>query len=125
MASSKPARHQLVIDAGPQGAGRGGHSHADALSVQLTVGGEALLTDPGTFVYVDSTAERTRFRGTASHNTVKVDGLGQADPAGPFGGQGHPHPTVNRWGSRKAFAFFAARPAQYRRSHTPTHNHLR
>jgi len=119
MSSSKPATHQLVIDAGPQGAGRAGHSHADALSVQVTVGGEALLTDPGTFVYVDSAGERNRFRGTASHNTVQVDGLSQAEPAGPFGWQGQPDTTVNRWVTRKTFDFFAGSGTGYSRLKEP------
>ena len=42
---------QLVIRAGLQGTGSGGHSHADALSICLQSQGRALLIDPGTFEY--------------------------------------------------------------------------
>ena len=41
----------LVFDAGPHGFLNGGHAHADALAVVLTVGGEPLLVDPGTATY--------------------------------------------------------------------------
>src|SRR5712691_7929290 len=58
MRSSSPIAYQLMIDAGPQGAGRAGHGHADALSVQLSGNGKPLLIDPGTLAYVDSSSER-------------------------------------------------------------------
>src|SRR2546427_1518203 len=83
--SPNPLTRRLVIDAGSHPAGRGGHRHADALSVQLAVKGQPLLIDPGTFAYVDSDGERNRFRGTAGHNTAQVDDLSQAEPSGPFG----------------------------------------
>jgi hypothetical protein len=67
---------QLFIDAGPQGALTGGHGHADALSIQLIVNGRPTLIDPGTFCYV--CPERDRFRGTAAHNTLQVDGRDQS-----------------------------------------------
>ena len=53
---------QLVIDAGPLGAGSGGHGHADALSVCLVREGRNLLRDPGTFEYVGESGERSRLR---------------------------------------------------------------
>jgi len=84
MVDALPARRQLFIDAGPQGAFTGGHGHADALSVQLAVDGAMWLIDPGTASYVPPTAEREAFRRTAAHNTLEVDGRSQAEPTGPF-----------------------------------------
>jgi hypothetical protein len=107
MCSSFPAEHRLVIDAGPQGAGRAGHGHADALSVQLAVGGQPLLIDPGTLSYVRPNNERDTFRGTAAHSTVQIDGLNQADPAGPFGWKHLPIVKVNRWLTGETFDFFS------------------
>src|SRR2546422_447775 len=68
MAGSEPSPSQLLIDAGPQGAGAAGHGHADALSVQLSVGGRECLVDSGTFSYLWDRKERNQFRGTGAHN---------------------------------------------------------
>jgi len=96
---------QLFIDAGPQGALTGGHGHADALSIQLVTTGRPVLIDPGTFCYV--CPERDRFRGTAAHNTLQVDGRDQAQPKGPFAWTGMPETTVDRWHTSEAFDVFA------------------
>ena len=98
-------RAQFFIDAGPMGVFAGGHGHADALSVQLVMDGRLVLIDPGTFCYV--CPERNRFRGTAAHNTLEVDGCDQATPAGPFAWTGMPETTVDRWHSAVKFDFFA------------------
>jgi hypothetical protein len=90
---------QVVIDAGPQGAGRAGHGHADALSLCLSLNGEPWLVDPGTFAYAGSGNERLEFRGTQAHNTLQVDGLSQAKAAGPFAWNRLPHTRVDCWHS--------------------------
>ena len=77
---------QLVVKAGPFGEGSGGHSHSDVLSLTARVGCREILIDPGTFTYVADPAERNRFRGSAAHNTVRIDGRDQAVPAVPSGG---------------------------------------
>jgi hypothetical protein len=99
------ANSQLFIDAGPQGALAAGHGHADALSIQLITAGRPVLIDPGTFCYV--CPERDRFRGTAAHNTLQVDGRDQARPYGPFGWTNLPETTVDRWQTCETFDFFA------------------
>jgi hypothetical protein len=87
----------MVMDAGPFGPGAAGHSHADALSVLLNVRGEEWLIDPGTFTYVGKASAREEFRGTAAHNTVRIDGFSQADPAGPFRWENPPEVQIRRW----------------------------
>lgn len=79
-----PGRDHLVFDCGRHGFLNGGHAHSDALSIVLTVAGRALLIDPGTATYTMDPAMRDRFRGTAMHNTVMVDGRPQAEPRGAF-----------------------------------------
>ena len=74
----------MVIDAGPHGFLNAGHSHADALSLDLAVSGQPLLVDPGTFTYTTSPTWRDAFRETASHNAATVDGIGSAAVGGPF-----------------------------------------
>jgi hypothetical protein len=86
-----------VVDAGPFGPFRGGHTHAGKLSLTLCRNGEWLLFDPGTYTYVADPALRDRFRGTAMHNTVRIDGLDQAEPAGPFAWREPPHVRLTSW----------------------------
>jgi hypothetical protein len=65
----------VFVDCGPVGlAGRGGHGHNDITSLEATLDGVPLLLDPGTFTYTGSPEWRNRFRSTAAHNAVEVDG---------------------------------------------------
>jgi hypothetical protein len=75
---------RLIFDTGPMGMDAGGHAHADALSLLMTVDDRPLLVDPGTFVYNRAPEWRAYFRGTRAHNTVSVDGVDQTEPAGTF-----------------------------------------
>ena len=99
---------QLVIDAGAQGAIAAGHGHADALSIQLSQSGRELLIDPGTCEYVGKDNTRDRFRGTAAHNTIQVDGRDQSEPKGPFSWNSLITPKVDKWVTGKNFDLFAA-----------------
>jgi hypothetical protein len=78
------AGDHLVFDAGRHGYLNGGHAHADALAVTLTVSGRPLLIDPGTATYTMDPESRDRFRSTSMHNTVVLDGRQQSRPRGPF-----------------------------------------
>ena len=62
----------------------GGHGHADALSFWLSVRGRPIFVDPGTYLYHDGGAWRRYFRGTAAHNTIRVDGQDQAPIVSDF-----------------------------------------
>src|SRR6185503_16095739 len=73
-----------VLDAGPHGYRNGGHAHADALSLTLSIDGHPLLIDPGTSTYTMDSQLRDNMRSTASHNTVTFDGRSQSVPDGPF-----------------------------------------
>ncbi len=88
---------QLVADAGPFGPFSSGHSHADTLSFTLRTGYGEILVDAGTYTYVTSPELRDLFRGTAMHNTVRIDGLDQAQPAGPFGWKARPETSIRAW----------------------------
>jgi hypothetical protein len=113
-----------VIDAGPHGWGRGGHGHADALSLQLNAGGRAWLTDPGTGSYPSEKPERELFRGTAAHNTLEVDGRSQADPVHAFAWGSHPVTRVHCWHNGKRIALFHGAHDGYTRM-TPPVTHER
>jgi len=91
-------RH-VVLDGGPMGAGTAGHSHADALSLVVYDGERELLHDPGTFCYLSDPAGREWFRSPAAHNTVRVEGREQAEPAGLFSWRARPRVAVEQWES--------------------------
>lgn len=87
----------IVADAGPFGTGSGGHSHSDTLSLVVRRGEQDILIDPGTYTYISDPKWRNRFRGTAAHNTVRVNGRDQAVPAGPFRWTEKPAVQVHSW----------------------------
>jgi hypothetical protein len=90
--------HQLIFDVGPLGCPvSAGHGHADLLSLQCSVFGEPVIVDPGTYCYQGEPGWRDRFRGTAFHSTVTIDGAGQATPEGPFGWKERPRARLRRW----------------------------
>jgi hypothetical protein len=93
----------VIIDAGSFGFGGAGHSHSDTLSCIVSVGAQDLLIDPGTYTYVGGPLWRDRFRGSAAHNTVRIDGLDQATPAGPFRWRDTPQVQMLSWYSTSEF----------------------
>lgn len=50
----------------------GGHGHFDKLHLDLTIGGEDFLIDPGRYTYADS-RERRELKGSRYHNSLLVD----------------------------------------------------
>jgi hypothetical protein len=69
-----PQTH-LIVDCGDVGMrGRGGHGHNDILSFELFLNGFNVVTDCGAYLYTASREWRNRFRSTAFHNTLQVDG---------------------------------------------------
>lgn len=74
--SYEDARY-LIFDCGPLGAGN--HGHMDLLSFEAAAYGKPLIVDPGRYTYDEAGPVnwRARFRGTAYHNTVLVDGKNQ------------------------------------------------
>jgi Heparinase II/III-like protein/Heparinase II/III N-terminus len=83
LVAMKRGNVSALFDAGPFGPWSAGHSHADTLSLIVSVGAQDILIDPGTYSYLDPQWRET-FRGTAAHNTICIDGKDQATPAGPF-----------------------------------------
>jgi hypothetical protein len=106
--SRSAAGEHLVVDGGPHGFRNGGHAHADALSMTLSVRGRRLLIDPGTACYTADPAERDRFRSTAAHNTVVVNGQSQSLPAGPFHWKRVADARVHRWRTAVGFDYLDA-----------------
>jgi hypothetical protein len=98
---------RLVADAGPLGyLSIAAHGHADALALTLSLGGVPFLIDPGTYAYHTQKRWRDYFRGTAAHNTLRVDEMDQSVIGGNFLWTRHararciewaPGPELDRW----------------------------
>jgi len=76
---------RLIVDGGELGyLSIAAHGHADALSFTLSVAGNEVLIDPGTYAYHTQKKWRDFFRGTSAHNTIRVDGVDQSVSGGNF-----------------------------------------
>jgi heparinase II/III-like protein len=91
----------IVVDAGPFGPWGSGHSHSDTLSLTVRVGVRDILIDPGTYTYTE-TSTREAFRGSAAHNTIKIDGGDQAIPVNPFRWRDQPAVRILNWETNPA-----------------------
>lgn len=75
----------FILDCGPLGyLSLAAHGHADALSFTLSVGGKEFLIDPGTYAYQADKEWRDYFKGTAAHNTIRIDRENQSIVGGNF-----------------------------------------
>jgi uncharacterized heparinase superfamily protein len=77
-------RSVVLFDAGEIGWDpQPGHAHADTLSYELSFDETRVVVDAGVYDYAPS-AERAYARGTASHNTLELDGMDQSEMWGVF-----------------------------------------
>jgi hypothetical protein len=60
------------------------HGHADALSFCMSIGGDPVFVDAGTYDYFSYPAWRNYFRSTKAHNTVEIDDRSQSESKGAF-----------------------------------------
>ncbi|MBV9300560.1 MAG: alginate lyase family protein [Acidobacteriaceae bacterium] len=90
---------RIIFDGGPFGPGSAGHSHSDTLSVIANASGRPILIDSGTYIYVGSKELRNALRGSAAHNTIRVDGRDQAVSVGPFRWSNLPSARILTWES--------------------------
>jgi hypothetical protein len=75
MVVSRAGGNYLFTDFGEVGhKGRGGHGHNDTFSFELCLCGKPLIVDSGSPVYTGDLEAYDRYRSTAYHNTVRIDG---------------------------------------------------
>ncbi|MEQ8766154.1 MAG: alginate lyase family protein [Planctomycetota bacterium] len=80
-----PSEEYLLFDHGPLGMPPlRGHGHADALQICLSLAGEPLLIDPGTYRYHRGGAWREYFKSLRAHNTASLELLDPIPSHGPF-----------------------------------------
>lgn len=118
-------RHEdlyLLFNAGGTQKGRpASHRHNDLLSLEVSVGGRAFIVDPGSYVYSADLHERHRFRSTAYHSTVEVDGIEQnsIDPNLPFVIGSEAQPRMLEWTIGSNIESLAAEHYGYQRLRQP------
>ena len=125
----RAAGEHLLMDAGHHGFLNGGHAHADALSIVLSADGLPLLIDPGTSTYTMDPQTRDKFRSSAWHNTVIVDGRMQSEPEGPFHWRTRANARTLVWRPAPAFDFVEAEhdgyaPIGHRRAIVSLHDRV-
>lgn len=75
----------LLIDHGRLGyLSIAAHGHADALAILMSLDGQPLLVDSGTYLYHSGGAWRDWFRSSRAHNTLTLAGTCQSTMSGPF-----------------------------------------
>jgi len=115
-----PAEVRIVADVGPLGyQAIAAHGHADALAFTVSIGGNEFLIDPGTFAYHTEREWRNYFRGTAAHNTLRVDGQDQSVSGGNFMWVHHARAQCRLWDSGPERDRLVGRHDGYRRLPDP------
>jgi len=127
--SRSPGGVHVVMHAGPHGYMRGGHAHADALSITASLRDMPLLIDAGTGVYTADPKLREQFRSTKSHNTVTLDGRNQSHSDGPFHWKQRAVTSAMVWHAGDGFDYFEAAhdgysPFEHRRHVMSIHDDL-
>jgi hypothetical protein len=114
--------HYLLVTNGVVGTkGIGNHKHNDQLAFEYHVAGRPLLVDPGSLAYTGDPSTRNLFRSTASHNTVRIDGVEQNElkPELLFRLFESSHPEHLRFERTEAHVEYQGRHVGYRRLEAP------
>jgi hypothetical protein len=123
----RSANAHVFFDAGDIGlGGQGGHGHNDTLSFELWIDGSSLIVDPGTYAYTSDVKLRQALRGTASHNSVMVDGVELAEFAGLWNvASDLTSVEVEEWSVSDRATVVVATHRAYERLHVPVRHRRR
>ena len=96
----------VCVDCGEQARGlrtdevpSAAHGHADCLSLIAWLSGRPVLVDPGFYCYNGDPDWEVHFRKTIAHNTVRVDGLDQAQHIAKMAWCRTYRPSIESWHS--------------------------
>ncbi|MCC6962125.1 MAG: heparinase II/III family protein [candidate division Zixibacteria bacterium] len=84
------------------------HSHADHLHLEIAVGEDALLIDPGTYSYTGNRAGRNQFRSCLAHNGPRIFGAEYYDPEDVFAWTAQPACRLSAYLRCDASEYFRA-----------------
>jgi len=135
LTSNRNAERDIFVlaDAGPHGyLSITAHAHADALSFALSIDGQPMIVDIGTFAYHTDEYWRCYFRSTPAHNTLTINGQDQSTQQGSFLWSNQAITTVHSWQTTPDGASLEARHDGYKdqgiihqRTFQLVDNHLR
>ncbi|MCK4857609.1 MAG: heparinase II/III family protein [candidate division Zixibacteria bacterium] len=97
-----------LFQCGKFGFGACPHSHADMLHLDIAVGEDNFIVDPGTYIYTGDLEARNRFRAVTMHNGPAPAGIKFMGKTDPFGWRDKPDCTISRIAMGKQFAFYQA-----------------
>ena len=108
----RSANGQAIVDVGRHGFLNGGHAHADALSIVLSVNRLPLLVDPAPRRPRMNAEIRDRFRASAMHGSRRSVAA-QSVPAGPFHWRSRADASLTLCAATRAPDFVEASHAAY------------
>ncbi|MEL6822132.1 MAG: alginate lyase family protein, partial [Calditrichota bacterium] len=107
--------HGVFKDETPSAA----HGHGDILSFELTVAGKPLVIDPGFYTYFGPLEWHRYFRSTRGHNSIEINGAGQAIHEGRIGWSHVSSPTVLHWATGEKTDFAAGEIDRFAKLNMP------
>lgn len=96
----------ILIDCGSHGFLSGGHAHADALGFVMSMAGEPVFVDSGTYKYASEPAERNYFRSSQAHNCLTVNDESSSLSRGPWDWTSVAECRLLEWREDQASVFF-------------------
>lgn len=118
-------RHEdlyMIVDCVPNNPkAPSGHRHNSRLSFELSAYGKTFIVDPGSYIYSADPEWRNKFRSTAYHNTVVVDGEEQNefDAYNLFAMKMNAEVKINEWKVTDESDFLDAQHSGYERLAEP------
>ena len=97
-----------------------GHAHADSLSFELSLHGRRVLVNSGTSLYGVG-IERLRQRGTAAHNTVRIDGINSSEVWSGFRVAHRARVRIHQFDTNAALLLEASHDGYNRLNGNPVH----
>jgi hypothetical protein len=108
IASQSKAGMYSLLQCGNFGYGDSPHSHADMLHLDISVGTDNFIIDPGTCVYTADLEKRNRYRSAAVHNGPTMTDLSPEDPHDPFGWLQRPNCSVRKYFKTASSEYYQA-----------------
>jgi hypothetical protein len=107
VSNSKAGMYSL-LQCGSFGYGDSPHSHADMLHLDISVGADNFIVDPGTCVYTADLEKRNRYRSAAVHDGPTIAQLSLENPRDPFGWLQKPDSRVKAYHKTERSEFYEA-----------------
>jgi hypothetical protein len=95
--SRSPSGMYSAFRCGPFGYLDSPHSHADMLHLDISVGADNFIVDPGTYAYTADLDKRNLYRSARVHNGQTISHLPLENPSDPFSWLQKPNCSVDKY----------------------------